>query len=72
MEISLKVLRSSAPVERLRRKVNRWQRDKRRAYYALDAKRPMLPLELMGRLLLRCPDTGHWAAIPEEILSANI
>ena len=72
MEISLKVLKSSAAIERLRRKVNRWQRDHRRAYRAVGGKRPMLPLELMGRLLLRCPDTGYWAEIPEEILLANI
>lgn len=72
MEISLKVFRSSNQIEKMRRKVNRWQSNPSRAYKAVGGKRVMIPMEHMGKLLLRCPDTGLWAPIPAEILHANI
>ncbi len=72
MELSLKVFRSTTQIEKLRSKVNRWQGNPNRAYKAVGGKRAMIPIELMGKLLLRCPDTGLWAPIPAEILQANI
>ena len=68
---NVKAFRTSVQNEKVREKVNAYQRDKDKPTVIGKHReaRPWIPMEINGDMVLMCPDTGDKTEIPLSMLN---
>jgi hypothetical protein len=72
MPQSIKVLPATKENRRKQQAFNFWQADvtKKQFRGTHENARPFLPMEINGRVVMRCPDTGVIKEIPKQVINA--